>query len=90
MFDEAGNYTKRYLSIQIRYKSAPVIEASDFTIEVGDSIDWSKYVSVSSLYDQNVSTNYSIDSKVLDPTQIGTYEVIIEAMDYAEMKLLNL
>lgn len=83
LFDEAGNYTKRYLSIQIRYKSAPVIEASDFTIEVGDSIDWSNYVSVSSLYDQNVSTNYSIDSKVLDPTQIGTYEVIIEAMDYA-------
>jgi len=83
LFDEAGNYTKRYLAIQIRYKSAPVIEASDFTIEVGDSIDWSNYVSVSSLYDQNVSTNYSIDSKVLDPTQIGTYEVIIEAMDYA-------
>ena len=83
LFDKAKNYTKRYLSIQIRYKSAPVIEASDFTIEVGDSIDWSKYVSVSSLYDQNVSTNYSIDSKVLDPSQIGTYEVIIEAMDYA-------
>ena len=83
LFDKAKNYTKRYLSIQIRYKSAPVIEASDFTIEVGDSIDWSKYVSVYSLYDQNVSTNYSIDSKVLDPTQIGTYEVIIEAMDYA-------
>ena len=83
LFDKAKNYTKRYLSIQIRYKSAPIIEASDFTIEVGDSIDWSKYVSVSSLYDQNVSTNYSIDSKVLDPSQIGTYEVIIEAMDYA-------
>ena len=83
LFDKAKNYTKRYLSIQIRYKSAPLIEASDFTIEVGDSIDWSKYVSVSSIYDQNVSTNYSIDSKVLDPSQIGTYEVIIEAMDYA-------
>ncbi len=83
LFDDAKNYTKRYLSIQIRYKSAPIINASDFTIEVGDSIDWSKYVSVDSTYDENVTTNYSIDTKVLDPSQVGTYEVIIEAMDYA-------
>lgn len=83
LFDNANNYTKRYLTLQIRYKEGPVIEAEDFSIEVGDNIDWSKYVNVYSAYDQNVANNYIIDSKILDTNQIGTYEVIIEALDYA-------
>ncbi len=83
LFDKSKNYTKRYLSIQIRYKEGPVINAEDFSIEVGDSIDWSKYVSVTSIYDSNVSQNYLLDTKVLDVNQVGTYEVIIEALDYA-------
>ena len=83
LFDKSKNYTKRYLNISIRYSEAPIINASDFSVEIGDSIDWDKYVSVQSSYDSNVSYNYLIDSKVLNLNEAGTYEVIIEAMDYA-------
>jgi len=82
LFDKTGNYIKRTLQINIINKDKPVIEASDLTFKKGESFNLKEYIKVSSSFDPNVINTYTIDDKVLNKNEAGTYEVIIEAMDY--------
>lgn len=83
--DSSGNYTKRELVIDIRYDIAPSIDVDESKLyfKENESFDLSDYITVSSPYDNNVSSNYKIDEKVLNRSEAGVYEVIVEAMDYA-------
>ena len=83
LFDSTGNYTKRTLLLNVRFSEGPLIEANNLEFEVGESFNLKDYISVSSPYDENVSNNYCIDDSAVNKLKPGTYEVIIEALDYA-------
>ncbi len=81
--DDAKNYVKRVLSVDVRFSEPPIIEASNLEFMQGESFDLKQYIKVSSKYDKNVVDNYYIDDIVLNRDVPGTYEVIIDALDYA-------
>ena len=81
--DNAGNYTKRELLIDIRYADGPIITCNDLTFEQNQTFDLKDYIKVYSEYDPNVEYSFQIDELVLDRSNPGVYEVLISAMDYA-------
>jgi hypothetical protein len=83
LFDNANNYIKRVLEVDIRFCEPPIIEADDLTFNKGETFDLRKYIKVSSKYDNNVNNNYYLDEHILNREVPGTYEIIINAMDYA-------
>lgn len=84
--DEALNYSKRILTLNVTYDEAPVINASDMTFKQNEKFDLRDYIKVTDKYDSTVSDSYTIDDSVLDVTKPGTYEVIIEAINKAGLK----
>ena len=81
--DKSNNYCKRVLKINKSYKSKPTISITNPEIKVGDTINLKDYIEVSDLYDKYVENQLQIDESVIDYNKPGTYEVIVEAMNFA-------
>lgn len=81
--DSSKNYTIRKLNLNISYKTAPTITASDQEIKINSSLNLQEIISVSDPYDDYIEDSVIIDTGTLDLTKAGKYEVSIEATNKA-------
>ena len=63
--------------------TAPVIEAKDVEITVGDTFDAMKYVTAKDAEDGNLTDQIKVIKNTVDTSKAGTYEVTYEVTDSA-------
>lgn len=80
--DSAGNEASKELKVTIGDKSAPIINASDISIDEGDDLDIRSMISVIDNKDGDLTASASIEGSV-NTAYAGDYTVTIKATDAA-------
>ena len=79
--DSNNNTTTKTISVVVKTNSAPVINASDKTIYVGDSFDPKAGVTASDAEDGDLTSKITVTTNTVNNKVVGTYKVIYSVTD---------
>ena len=84
--DSAGGVGTKTITITVKDNAAPVITASDKTINVNDQFDPKQGVTATDKEDGDLTANITVKENTVDTTKAGTYKVVYEVVDSKNKK----
>ena len=79
--DSSGENTTKTITVRIKENKAPVIEASDIELTIGDIFNEKENVKATDPEDGDRTRNIKVIENTVDTTKVGEYKVIYEVSD---------
>ena len=79
--DSAGSTTTKTITVTVKENQAPVIQASDKKLYVGDTFNPKSNVTASDAEDGDLTSKIVVETNTVDTTKVGTYKVVYKVTD---------
>ena len=79
--DSKGESVTKTITITVKENKAPVIEAKDVELTVGDEFKVTNNVKATDSEDGDITKNIKVTTNTVDTTKAGTYKVVYEVSD---------
>lgn len=79
--DSASNTITKTIKVTVKENQAPVINAKDVKLYIGDTFDPKKDVTATDSEDGNLTSKIQIVTNTVDTTKVGIYKVIYKVTD---------
>ena len=79
--DSKNESVTKSITITVKENKAPVIEATDKELTVGDTFDPKANVKATDAEDGDITKNVKVTTNTVDTTKAGTYKVVYEVTD---------
>ena len=79
--DSKGETVTKTINITVKENKAPVIEAKDIELTVGDSFNPTNNVKATDAEDGDITKNIKVVENTTDTTKAGTYKVVYKVAD---------
>ena len=84
--DSNNQSVTKTIKVTVKLNNAPVIDAKDIELTVGDEFNSTKDVKATDAEDGDITKNIKVTTNTVDTTKEGTYKVIYEVIDSKNKK----
>ncbi len=84
--DSNNQSVTKTIKVTVKLNNAPVIDAKDIELTVGDEFNSTKDVKATDAEDGDITKNIKVTTNTVDTTKEGTYKVIYEVSDSKNKK----